>query len=264
MAECATDSPLEIFKVFDRGTFKEAKLCIVCKKQFTWRKKWERNWNEVTTCSVKCKHRKKEGCVLDADPETHSMKPERKGHRVSRKSKAKNAVRLKICAVCSKQVSLAYRCRWDKSKNWRFVCRPCWPQISGQSYLEEAAPGLLAANLGNPLYQYGGTWKAAVGLNKNETALLEMRQDENQERELGDSETNRTPAIASLVVEQAPTQELHQQNSTPEEHVSGTPKEPEERFVSTVTTEEPAKLTKAQQKKLKKKQLYEATKRNEQ
>ena len=35
--------------------YQEAKLCLVCQKEFTWRKKWSRSWSEVTTCSERCK-----------------------------------------------------------------------------------------------------------------------------------------------------------------------------------------------------------------
>ena len=34
------------------------KECIVCKRPFTWRKKWERDWNHVKYCSKKCKKQK--------------------------------------------------------------------------------------------------------------------------------------------------------------------------------------------------------------
>merc|ERR1712045_933542 len=43
------------YRVFDMGRWKEAKLCLVCQKEFTWRKKWSRCWSEVTTCSERCK-----------------------------------------------------------------------------------------------------------------------------------------------------------------------------------------------------------------
>ena len=49
----------EVFRVMDQGRWKEAKLCLICKKEFTWRKKWERNWGEITTCSEKCKQERK-------------------------------------------------------------------------------------------------------------------------------------------------------------------------------------------------------------
>ncbi len=31
------------------------KVCAVCQKPFTWRKKWARNWDEVKYCSDKCR-----------------------------------------------------------------------------------------------------------------------------------------------------------------------------------------------------------------
>ena len=30
------------------------KICVVCNRPFTWRKKWERCWDEVTCCSNSC------------------------------------------------------------------------------------------------------------------------------------------------------------------------------------------------------------------
>ena len=30
------------------------KICAVCQRPFTWRKKWERCWDEVTCCSKSC------------------------------------------------------------------------------------------------------------------------------------------------------------------------------------------------------------------
>jgi len=32
-----------------------AKLCLRCGKPFTWRKKWERDWDNVKYCSERCK-----------------------------------------------------------------------------------------------------------------------------------------------------------------------------------------------------------------
>ena len=31
------------------------KICIVCERPFTWRKKWQKVWDEVKYCSAKCK-----------------------------------------------------------------------------------------------------------------------------------------------------------------------------------------------------------------
>jgi len=30
------------------------KICIVCNRPFSWRKKWEKNWEEVKYCSRRC------------------------------------------------------------------------------------------------------------------------------------------------------------------------------------------------------------------
>eukprot|EP00956_Cyclotella_meneghiniana_P039271 scaffold168466_cov88-Cyclotella_meneghiniana.AAC.3 len=45
-----------------RGVKKEnlpSKVCVVCNRPFTWRKKWERCWDEVTTCSKSCNSKRK-------------------------------------------------------------------------------------------------------------------------------------------------------------------------------------------------------------
>ncbi len=34
------------------------KICLVCNLPFSWRKKWEKVWNEVKYCSDKCKTKK--------------------------------------------------------------------------------------------------------------------------------------------------------------------------------------------------------------
>lgn len=34
------------------------KICVTCDLPFTWRKKWERNWDEVKYCSERCKRNK--------------------------------------------------------------------------------------------------------------------------------------------------------------------------------------------------------------
>jgi hypothetical protein len=31
------------------------KTCIACGRPFTWRKKWEKVWDEVTYCSDRCR-----------------------------------------------------------------------------------------------------------------------------------------------------------------------------------------------------------------
>ena len=34
------------------------KMCPTCNRTFTWRKKWERDWENVKYCSEKCKKQK--------------------------------------------------------------------------------------------------------------------------------------------------------------------------------------------------------------
>jgi hypothetical protein len=34
------------------------KICAVCEKPFSWRKKWSKDWNEVKYCSKKCSNNK--------------------------------------------------------------------------------------------------------------------------------------------------------------------------------------------------------------
>ncbi|MBO6689575.1 MAG: DUF2256 domain-containing protein [Alphaproteobacteria bacterium] len=31
------------------------KTCLGCQRPFVWRKKWERNWDEVKFCSKRCR-----------------------------------------------------------------------------------------------------------------------------------------------------------------------------------------------------------------
>ncbi|WP_299117344.1 DUF2256 domain-containing protein [uncultured Winogradskyella sp.] len=35
-----------------------SKMCPTCKRPFSWRKKWERDWENVKYCSDKCKKQK--------------------------------------------------------------------------------------------------------------------------------------------------------------------------------------------------------------
>jgi hypothetical protein len=34
------------------------KLCPVCNRPFSWRKKWKKNWDDVKYCSEKCRRQK--------------------------------------------------------------------------------------------------------------------------------------------------------------------------------------------------------------
>ena len=50
----------------------------------------------------------------------------------------------KPCDLCSSLVDIRYRIQYDGSEEWVLVCRQCWDKVSQD----------------NPLYRYGGTWKA--------------------------------------------------------------------------------------------------------
>ena len=44
-----------------KGVKKEnlpTKMCLTCNRPFTWRKKWEKNWDNVKYCSEKCRRQK--------------------------------------------------------------------------------------------------------------------------------------------------------------------------------------------------------------
>lgn len=41
-------------------TTRETKTCRVCGRTMTWRKRWERAWDEVTTCSEGCRKKRRE------------------------------------------------------------------------------------------------------------------------------------------------------------------------------------------------------------
>lgn len=36
-----------------------SKICPVCERPFNWRKKWERNWDEIVYCSERCRREKR-------------------------------------------------------------------------------------------------------------------------------------------------------------------------------------------------------------
>ncbi len=43
-----------------------SKICVVCGRPFTWRKKWERVWDELKYCSDRCRQNKaSSGLVKD-------------------------------------------------------------------------------------------------------------------------------------------------------------------------------------------------------
>ena len=54
-------------------------------------------------------------------------------------------VRTKECFKCYQHRDILYRCKYDKIKNWVFLCEDCLKQVK---------------SLFKNTYQYGGTWKS--------------------------------------------------------------------------------------------------------
>ena len=75
-----------------RGVKKEnlpSKICVVCNRPFTWRKKWERCWDEITTCSKSC-NSKRRGRKTEAAPEEASKDD---AVRTSSKANSRNSIK---------------------------------------------------------------------------------------------------------------------------------------------------------------------------
>ena len=51
------------------------KICVVCKLPFTWRKKWERDWAEVSHCSDRCRKAGKAGSQTAAQGRRRETRP---------------------------------------------------------------------------------------------------------------------------------------------------------------------------------------------
>ena len=49
------------------------KICVVCNRPFTWRKKWERCWDEVTTCSKSCNAKRKKNNQREREKGAYQM-----------------------------------------------------------------------------------------------------------------------------------------------------------------------------------------------
>ncbi|MBU3539937.1 DUF2256 domain-containing protein [Polynucleobacter sp. UB-Tiil-W10] len=39
-------------------SFLPSKICVVCKKEMTWRKSWAKNWESIKYCSDACRAKK--------------------------------------------------------------------------------------------------------------------------------------------------------------------------------------------------------------
>ena len=149
-----------------------SKICVTCNRPFTWRKKWERCWDEVTTCSKRCnaERRKLKGgggggdaddddatAVSSASDEAPAMsarklakKAAKAERRAKREGTASKETGRKACDLCESSVNMLIRCRTDETKKWRMVCGKCWTGVSG---------GVTDGDAAHPHYAYGGLWR---------------------------------------------------------------------------------------------------------
>ncbi|MEO1590264.1 MAG: DUF2256 domain-containing protein [Cyanobacteria bacterium J06632_22] len=44
-----------------------SKMCPVCQRPFTWRKKWAKCWDEVKYCSDRCRRRRQQASAQDGN-----------------------------------------------------------------------------------------------------------------------------------------------------------------------------------------------------
>ena len=200
-----------------RGIKKEnlpSKICVSCKRPFTWRKKWERCWDEVTTCSNRCNYERKaskksdpadggegeeevisaslddgggqfEGGSASADVPSNPRKEARKQakklvkeqKRLQRQGEAPADYGQKKCESCGTKVDLLIRCRTDATEVWRMVCGRCWKRVSG---------GVVDGDAAHPYYKYGGLWKNRhvkedTGYGKSRAGRKQNRGEEEEE-----------------------------------------------------------------------------------
>jgi len=189
MRKAPIDGCNAIGKVVERKHL-PTKVCVVCNRPFNWRKKWERVWDDVTTCSKSCnatrkahvrlanKEAMREGthnhdCMTRSSggndgglgertmPGEGMIMNERDMHKamVKRQKEARRRARAgldsedarKMCYVCNQMHDMLIRCTVDASRTYRMVCEACWSGVSG---------GQVDGNpYTHPHYTYGGVWK---------------------------------------------------------------------------------------------------------
>jgi hypothetical protein len=152
-----------------------SKDCITCGRPFTWRKKWENCWDEVTCCSKRCTGEEKgrrraesRGADDNAASETSEepSQPRRKrGESAEERRARKNARKaaesaleeddtrgMKACDGCGRLCDVLVRCSTVASgSEWLMLCTGrCWKEASG---------GVVGEKSGVEGYRYGGMWK---------------------------------------------------------------------------------------------------------
>jgi len=82
-------------KILDRGKIIDSKICEVCNRRFTWRKKWERCWGTIKTCSNRCKTEKKRSNRQTRKHDKNDGNPFDKDVVVTKESRREQKKRLK-------------------------------------------------------------------------------------------------------------------------------------------------------------------------
>ena len=171
--------------LLNRSVSQNRFISVTCNRPFAWRKKWERNWDEITTCSKQCNNERK---LIRNRDQSKSMEDEgepffevdglssvvgnesnrdtrlaRKVEKKRKKKEKRDRLRgnevdgaplspggQKQCDTCEKNVDLLVRCTIDESRVWKMVCGKCWKTVSG---------GVTDGDVDHPYYRYGGLWK---------------------------------------------------------------------------------------------------------
>lgn len=170
------------------------KVCVVCNRPFTWRKKWEGCWDEVTTCSKRCNGERKKSnrvargaamsagdadfldttsgvAVLDlsddsiSDGETSATgavdeaKAARKAARKAAKAERRAKREGSVPGAGQKACDMCDR-QVDLLVRCQVDTRKEWTMVCGRCWkTPEVAGGVVDGDGSNPNYRYGGLWK---------------------------------------------------------------------------------------------------------
>ena len=119
-------------------------------------------WDEVTTCSKRCKSVRKRmqrrGEIAPRAVEEWTTRESRKAmkkklkeeRRLARQGLADNTKGQKPCMMCQRPVDVLIRCTIDVTAKWNMVCGKCWNKVSG---------GVVDGDDEHPFYRYGGLWR---------------------------------------------------------------------------------------------------------
>ncbi|KAJ1453283.1 hypothetical protein M885DRAFT_524680 [Pelagophyceae sp. CCMP2097] len=178
------------------GPAKPTKLCVTCNRPFEWRKKWERCWDEVTTCSKRCNSERRGANknANDDDDDDEDDAP-RKTSKAERRSAAKGAANdddddaprnsgkdgagLKADRKADRKAGKAEKrdkregtsaeavgqkpCgQCDKLSDLLIRCTidesQAWHMVCGKCW-KDVSGGVTDGDAAHPFYRYGGLWK---------------------------------------------------------------------------------------------------------